>query len=135
MSFTLSQIKARIDELAQRVGASASLMPTYGFSVDSARPHIEVDDAGLHFVVVERGQELQRVTSTDLDEILWCVFQGVTHSLAFDYELHHRIGSQDCRRIAFAKQIELLELLSPQWAQRRRLDLDAILRRSPFVDR
>jgi hypothetical protein len=57
---SLEEIKSEIDDLAQRIGASGLILPTYGRSEDFARPHIEVDDSGYHYVVVERGQEMER---------------------------------------------------------------------------
>jgi hypothetical protein len=51
---------SEIDDLAQRIGASGLILPTYGRSEDFARPYIEVDDSGYHYVVVERGQEMER---------------------------------------------------------------------------
>ena len=132
---TLADIKREVDRLAAIIGASGShTLPTYGRTEDFARPHIEVDSRGYHFVVVERGRELERFTTFDFDEILYRIFRGVTFSLAIDYELAHRIETQDCRRIAFQKQVELLAHLSRRWADREAAEHDRILRDHPFDD-
>ena len=100
---TLPKIEAEINRLAAIVGASGYVLPTFGRTEDGARPHIEADAHGYHYVVVERGLELQRNTTRDLDELLYHVFKSVTFSLACNYECAHRIASQDCRRQLFAR--------------------------------
>src|ERR1051325_7559594 len=104
---SLTEIKSEVDRRAALLGAvEHRSLPTYGRTEDGARPHIEVDSHGYHFVVVERGQELERFTTFELDDVLYRIFQSVTFSLAIDYELAHRVETQDFRRIGFQKQIE-----------------------------
>lgn len=131
---TLSEIKTDVDRLAAKVGALGYCLPTYGRSEDGARPHIEVDARGYHYVVVERGQELKRITTNDLNELLYQIFEAVTFRLACDYELANRIESQDCRRLMFRHQIELLAKLSEGWSIRENQQHEQILREHPFDD-
>src|SRR3954464_13794212 len=86
----LNQFRNEVNRLATAVGAPAMYLPTYGHSEDFARPHIEFSDGRYHYVVVERGCELRRDSSPDANEILYCVFEGVTFSMACDYEVRHR---------------------------------------------
>lgn len=131
---TLSEIETEIARLAGRIDASGYVLPTYGHSEDGARPHIEVDAGGYHYVIVERGQELKRLTTSDPDELLFQVFEGVTFSLACEYELAHRVESQDSRRTLFRRQIELLSMLHPHWGEREAQRHALILRQHPFDD-
>jgi hypothetical protein len=131
---SLDQIKAQVDLLAARVGASEYILPTYGRTEDGARPHIEVDRQAYHYVIVERGQELERVTTNELEELLYTIFKGVTFSLAIRYELKHRIEGQDCRRIVFQRQVELLSALSAEWGERESRRHKEILQRHPYDD-
>ncbi len=127
---TLAEIKAKVDELAGKIGASGYVLPTYGYSEDGARPHIEVDAQGYHYVIVERGQELKRITTTNLDDLLYRIFEAITFSLACDYEATHRIPGQDFRILLFKHQIELLSALSTQWADRASAHHERLLRTS-----
>jgi hypothetical protein len=132
---TLDQIKTEIDRMANRLGASGvKTLPTYGYSEQSGRPHIEVDECGYHFVVSERGYESERLTTQEVDELLYYVFESVTHQLATKYELQHRVEDQDFRRLLFKRQIELLSILSPKWAMSRSKKIEEILRQYPFDD-
>jgi hypothetical protein len=132
---TLPEIETRVRELARQVSAPERLLPTFGHSEDGARPHVEVDrDGRLHYVVVERGSELERRTTLELDDLLWQIFQYVTFSMASEFEVKHRIPHEDCRRLIFAKQIELLGMLAPEWANRERANHKTILEHHPFDD-
>ena len=132
---TLDDIKKKVEELAVKINAPTDLLPTYGYTKDFAYPHIEVDKFGLlHYVIVERGQELERRTTEKLDNLLYWIFTNVTFSMACDYELKNRIEDKDCRRIIFDKQEELLGLLSNNWKQKEKAEHQSILKNHPFDD-
>jgi hypothetical protein len=132
---SLTVIQADVDRLAAMIGAADHYsLPTYGQTEDGARPHIEVDSRGFHFVVIERGQEQSRFTTRDLDELFYRIFRDVTFSMAFDYELSHRVETQDCRRLGFERQVELLSQLCQRWSDRETEEHERILRAHPFDD-
>jgi len=131
---TIIEIKSEVGRLANKLGVSGNDLPTFGCTEDGARPHIEVDARGYHYVVVERGEELKRVSTSDLNELLETIFLSVTFDLSVRYELAHRVEEQDCRRIIFQHQIELLSKLSPVWAERESQRHDEILREHPLDD-
>jgi len=130
----LKEIEEDVLRLAKLIGATRNQLPTYGRTRDFAYPHIEVDARLYHYVIVERGQELERKSTSNYDELLYWIFSDATHSLAFEYELRHRIEDQDCRRIAFPKQIELLNLISPEMGMRCAKEIENILRMAPYDD-
>ena len=130
----LAWFKSRVDALAAVIDAPAQTLPTYGRTEDFARPHIEFRDGQFHFVIVERGQELERISSADPEKILFHVFEAATFSMAVDYEVDHRRRGQDFRRLMFEKRLELLEKLSPAWRDRVNEELAEVLRKFPYVD-
>jgi hypothetical protein len=87
-----------------------------------------------HYVVVERGQEQLRKSTRDYNELLYWIFSAVTSEMAFEYELTHRIEDQDCRRIAFPKQIALLSEISSEMERLGRAEIDQILAKFPYDD-
>ncbi|CAN5537132.1 hypothetical protein BH10PLA1_BH10PLA1_20790 [soil metagenome] len=123
MSKELTWFAGEVTRLAAVIGAPPGPLPTYGRTADFARPHIEFGGAQWHYVVVERGEELERNSSADAQEILCCVFEGVTFSMACDDELRHRRRGQDPRRQLFDVQLGLLGQLSPDWQRRTRARL------------
>ena len=114
----LNAVRERVDELALRIDVPSHLLPTYGKSDDGARPHIETDGDSFSYVIVERGIELQRDSTTDIDELLYWIFRSVTFNMGVDFELQHRSEEQDFRIILFRRQLELLAALKPHWYRR-----------------
>lgn len=132
---TYRKIKKEVDKIADLISAPLNSLPTYGFSRDMAHPHVEIDKIGnLHYVVVERGTEIERRTTNNLDELLYWIFQSVTFSIASEYELNNRIESQDCRRLMFSKQLDILRLINSNWAASGEKEISVILRNHPFDD-
>ena len=93
--YSLNEIKSEIDRLAAQIGAPDDLLPTYGYSEDGARPHIEIDSHGYHYVVVERGEEINRVTTNSLDELLsvlspkWAEIESKDHERILQQHPYH----------------------------------------------
>jgi hypothetical protein len=90
-----------VKELSNRINAPGSLLPTFGFSRDMGHPHIEVDHKGYHYVVVERGTELERKSSDNLTDLLYWIFKDITFSMSVKFELQNRIEDQDFRVLLF----------------------------------
>ena len=101
-------LKKEIYRLSRLINAPNELLPTFETSEDFARPHIEKQGNEYHFVVVERGQELQRKKTNKLDEILFWIFRGVTFSMAAKTELENRIENEDFRIQLFKIQEDLI---------------------------
>jgi hypothetical protein len=130
----LARIRSSVMTLAEAIGAPANSLPTFGSSEDFARPHIEAIGECVYYVVVERGQELVRESYLDDRPLLEQVFNGVTFEMACDFELRNRRANEDSRRQLFARKLELLGMLDPQWRDRERARLVEILREHPFSD-
>jgi len=124
---TRAEVEAEIARLAQMLGEAEGV----------AIPQVEVDDAGYHVVVHSNAREVLRDTTGDFDELLYWVFAGVTHQLAFARaRAQARPGDgADPRRAAFARQLELLTRLGPDMAARREAEIRRILESAPYRDR
>jgi hypothetical protein len=131
---TLKEIKSQVKKMAKLICASEQILPTYGTSKDFAIPHVDVFYGQYHYIVVERGVELEHKSTADLDELLFWVFDDVTFHLALCYELKHRNEAQDCRRIAFDKQIELMARISPAFGEKISEDIARTLVQYPYDD-
>jgi hypothetical protein len=124
---SLVAVEAEVDRLAAIIEPPRDLLPTYGYSRDLGYPHIEVQGVLMSYVTLERGKEIERHSSIDLDDILYWVFQSVTFSMAARFEVEHRVEGEDFRRLLWQKQFELLDKLNPAWTLRRRKELGSRL--------
>jgi hypothetical protein len=148
--FTLDFVRERVNALYQKIGASREYV-TFGWTRGDSTPCIDIKE-GYHFVtgingtplpvsdkksylfiVNERGNESKRSTS-DLDELLYWIFDGVTSSMASDFERLHRRKGEDFRRLWFSKHLELLSQLSLDWASRTEKYLCEVSKEYPFQD-
>jgi hypothetical protein len=135
IKLSIDDIKTKVDELSKKINVPDSYLPTYGQMKYDAHPYIEIDDLGfVYYVVSERGTEFERKKARDIGDILYWIFERVTFRMAFDFELKNRIEDQDCRRIAFNKQEELLRMLDKKWEQMVVEDHKKILLSAPFDD-
>ena len=129
--FDVRLIQRRVKSLARQLKQEDFTIATTPRGDGS--PYVEVADA-YYFVVEERGVELERRKTADLDELLYWILEGLTSSMAWDHELRHRREGEDFRRQGFAKQIELLSLLSVDWAERRKAEQAEVQAQHPFSD-
>lgn len=128
----LSEINSKVKELAVRIGAPKRMFPVFGLSEHNGRPRIEVDEKNYHYVIAERGEEYERYTTSDIDNILYKIFVFITSQLSMEYELAHRVEGQDHRRMMFQRQKELLSTLSPYWAEQRSIEIEKMLEDNPY---
>lgn len=54
--------------------------------------------------------------------------------MALDYEKTHRQFGKDCRRILFAKLVELYAKFSKEFGDRKAAEIEEILREHPYPD-
>ena len=126
-------IERRAKALAAQLGVSEDYLTALSETREDGSPHIEVSDA-YYFIVRERGIELRRRRTADLDELLCWILEGIVSSLSWDFELRQRRAGEDSRRQGFVKQVELLRKLSPAWVERQERHHEEILKHHPFHD-
>jgi hypothetical protein len=132
---TLETIAKEVSRLAAKIGAPAHFLPMFGISEDFARPHIEVDASGLmHYVIVERGSEISRKSTENLDELLQMIFGDVSFSMACKLEQNNRVSDQDFRRVLFQEQTKILRTLSEKWFLDNEIRIKEILTQFPYDD-
>ncbi len=100
----------------------------------SGAPHVEIVGNEYHFVVTERGSEFERRKTKESDELLYWFVSGDVSQLARDWELKNRVKRKDSRRLWFAKEVEILRALKPEWAKRKELHQNKVLQDHPFND-
>lgn len=126
---SVQSIKQRVKDLAYQLGREDFFVCTEPSGDGS--PYIEIFDA-YHFVIEERGVELERRITNDPDELLYWIMCGLTAAMAWDYEMQNRREGEDSRRQAFPKDVELLCRLSSHWADLKRQEYSKILGAHPF---
>jgi len=114
----LALVAHEVDLLASQIAAPPSELPTYGRSENMARPHIEVAGPFLSWVVAERGNEIDRKTTRDLDELLYWIFRSVTAGMASEFAARNPVDGKEFRYPMFRKELELMGNLNQTWKAR-----------------
>jgi hypothetical protein len=131
---SMSAIKSRYYSAARQLKAPAAHVRFATTPQHDGSPHVERAGDGFRYVVTERGQELDRRTTGDPDELLYWLVSDLTWAIASDYELAHRAPDRDSRRLLFQKHLELLAKVNSEWSRRKRAEYDRVLAEHPFRD-
>lgn len=135
MKSTFAEIQSLANSLAARIKIPHNQLPTFGSSVGDGTPCIEIGtDGTVYYVITERGSEYERWVPSNMDDLLYRIFQGVTWSMAIQYELKNRIERQDSRRMSFDEHARLMGLLNRDWQSRLQKHYKDILDKHPFDD-
>ncbi len=131
---TFEQIRAETDRLRTLIGAPADLCPLSPAMRGDGSPFLRVVADGYIYANEERGHVYNERKTQDLDELLYWIMKDITRSMASEYELANRVPKTDFRRMLFAKDLELLGSLKPEWRERKQREYDAVLAQYPFND-
>lgn len=131
------KIQIKIKELCEKLPEKIDINSyvTFGKQEDLAKPNIQIDNLGIfNFIIVERGNEIEKRLTRNLDDLLYWIFDLITFDLASKFELQNRDNKVDFRRILFEKQEEIMAQLSNEWKIRKENAHNEILKIYPFTD-
>ncbi len=131
----LKTLQAEYDRLCQRVKPCEHSYTFLTERQDNGSPHVEYADGEYHYIVTERGLDLERRSTQDVNEILYWMLYDVTFWMGVAYELKSRIEGPDCRRVIFAHQLDLMKRADHPMAERLEKKIAITLAANPFIDR
>lgn len=134
MVTSIRELQSIIDELGARIDAPKPLLIILSAPADDGAPYVEIHENSFSYVSSERGYEIYRKSTSSLDELLYWIMARAVRQMAVKYELENRAGNCDTRRLYFSRFIQLLGEIKPEWAELARLDIDEILKSSPYID-
>lgn len=134
MVTSIRELQSMVDELGARIDAPKSLLIILSAPADDGAPYVEIHENSFSYVSSERGYEIYSKSTSSLDELLYWIMARAARQMAVKYELENRAGNCDTRRLYFFRFIQLLGEIRPEWAGLARLDIDEILKASPYID-
>ena len=134
MSYRLTDLRTRFRDYATMLGAPAEIVAFRESPSHDGSPHVEYEGSDLCYVVTERGCEFERRRTKDPDVLLYWLISDLAFQMASSYELRFRRANEDFRKLLFAKQIELLAAVKPQWGVRKEEELRLVLETHPYRD-
>ncbi len=130
------ELSARYRALLARTREAVVDYPLFFSRQDDGMAHLEFHgDGSVSSIVTERGATIASTRFEDEEDLLYHLVRGAIWMMACEYEKSHRVEGQDLRRVLFARDLELMNRVSPEWGERRRAEIDDVLRRYPYRDR
>lgn len=126
-------LQKKMKKLGNIIGVPLEKYPNLEQSND-AHPYIEIHGNHFWFIIKERDIVCIKKEFNTMEELLFEVFDNITFSMAMDYELEHRIDGQDCRRLIFEHQLDLMGKLNVQWKDKLQKKIHTILLEHPYND-
>jgi hypothetical protein len=134
MTDELQKLRAEYNRLSQRI---KPLDGVYSFQTersDDGSPHVEFCDGQYHYIVTERGIDLESRSTPDVREIVYWMLYDVTFWMGVEFEFKNRIETQDCRRMIFAHQLELMTKADAEFAKKLEAHIAETLSKHPYND-
>lgn len=129
------ELTARYRKILERLGRPLSdAQPFFSLQSDGSRHYEPAGSVGWDAVIAERGCEPERTHLVDDEAALYVLAEDVIFNEALYWEMERRIENQDPRHILFAKQVELMGLISKEWQLRLEGELAVILAQFPYRD-
>lgn len=135
MANDMEKFENEVKRLAKIINVPEESLPIFENGQGCARFRIEVESNVYHYVILGREQELERRSTSNPDELKYWIFEKITFGMALNYEMKNRIEGQDCRRLIWQTQLELLEKLDSFWKVKKESEVQEILAVNPYDDK
>ncbi len=134
MTNELKILQAEYNELCQRIKPFDGKYTILTEREDVGIAHVEFTGGEYHYIVTERGLDLERRSTVDRSEILYWMIYSLTFWMGVEFEFKNRIEGPDPRRMIFAHWLEQMKKADQAMADRLEKDIAQILAKNPFVD-
>ncbi|WP_336369257.1 Imm63 family immunity protein [Rahnella perminowiae] len=126
------ELRAELLEIGERLGGG--VRPNYYFIIPDkpdgvATPYLEIHGQEYHFVVSERGLEVDRQVTLSDDEILYWFADCGVRALASHYASLKSSSDEPFRNTYFRKQFYLMLSIKPEWATRKKNEFKTLIQR------
>lgn len=133
----LNKLRYRVKKMAKVFGDfSPYYYPLFGtVDVWDARPSITVDENGYNYIIQERREIISWKKTRDIEEIIYLIFNDLVSDIAHETEEYKTKVDlvKDSRVVLFNKELELMKLLSNEFYERKKKEIEEILKQYPVI--
>jgi len=97
-------------------------------------PFCYSDGKGYYYGEVEIRGGVKSEKFVTLFDLAYAIFKTQAQMMAINYRSKHSLDGKDPRRLTFPKQIELLRIVGEEYARRREMEIEGILKEAPYKD-
>jgi len=120
--------------MLDQLGLDVADYPLHWSATHDGGPHLEADGEGWALIVTDRGQEVSRSFYSDQHQLLFRLACNIVAAAGGRYQAANQSDGRDPRRADFARRLDLIGRVSPQWQQRLGEELAQWLARHPYRD-
>ena len=135
----LATLKTRFIAVANRLNAPDQYRTFNLTARHNGSCHCEFINGTYHYICTERGREFRHRTTKDQNEVLYWLVSTMTRQMASKFELDQRPKDRrvthDTRLVWMDKDVELLSIIDPDWANITRQEYDKALTEHPHQAR
>ena len=131
---TLSALKSTYASIAKQLNAPREHIRFAETPQHNGSPHVEFDGNNFAYVITERGEEYERKSTSNENEILYWLVKDLTRAMASHFELAHRDPTTDSRRLFFQKHLDLIRTIDHNWHTRLQAEYEIVLEQHRFRD-
>ncbi|WP_348958752.1 Imm63 family immunity protein [Enterobacter cloacae complex sp. Mu1197] len=126
---TIEELRNELLKIGEQLGGGTR--PNHYFFIPDqsdgvATPYLEIHGKEYHFIISERGLEIQRKVTLSDDEILYWFVESAVAGLASTYAAKHS-SEREYREVYFRKEYSLMLSIKPEWATRKRKEITQLL--------
>lgn len=115
---TIEELRNELLKIGEQLGGGTR--PNHYFFIPDqpdgvATPYLEIHGKEYHFIISERGLEIQRKVTLSDDEILYWFVESAVAGLASAYAAKHS-SEREFREVYFRKEYSLMLSVKPEWA-------------------
>ncbi|XXJ18184.1 Imm63 family immunity protein [Desulfovibrio caledoniensis] len=123
---SVEELQSEILQIGKIINAPKEYL-TIGDNCSDIVVNVELHDNMYHYYIVERGVEQKRIITSSASDIIFLFIEQASHAVASRYAAQNKTSGLDFRELMFQKQLELLRAINPEWAERRKKEIDRIL--------
>lgn len=132
--FSFNEIQEKVYEYGSIINAPKEALKIFPSPQPDGIPYIQTNDNEYFYIVEERGVELERRRTINIDVLLYWIMSDIIFILASQYEIKYRIEGVYNRRLIFKKEVELFRILKSDWGDVTEARINKILEEAPYND-
>ena len=130
----IDQIRQQIRAYGAMIDAPPQMLTVFTQPQGDGTPFAVDAVDGYRYIIEERGMIFEERKTKDVNLLMYWLMRSIIFNMACCHELGNRESQRDPRRIIFAKELELFEIINKSWRQLKKSELDEILKNNPFDD-
>lgn len=123
-----AELRQILESNLVKISRDFDLLPEINNSNYNAEPFIEIWQNAYYYICLQRGEDVFRKRTTDLNELIFMVMKDLTFEMSWEWVKLQPNLNTDLRIPAFVKQVELMSAINLEYGNRLNIELQKIIK-------